>query len=265
MTSLAELFKVEQPVALVTGAGSPRLGQAVAQRLHQSGSRIALHANRSLEQAHEVACRWTGNGAETRAFSADLSQADQVDTLLDQVLEVWGRIDILVHCAAIWFPQKLEEIQPEDLDHFYSVNQKASFMLAQKVGLQMVNQEQGGAIVLMGDWAEARPYLHYASYFMSKGAVPMMTRLFAVELAARNPRIRVNAVLPGPVTLPETLSSDQYHHALAGTLCQAEGSPEEIAEATLSLIQNRFVTGTCLPVDGGRTIHSPMDDYKQRS
>ena len=265
MTSLSELFKVEQPVALVTGAGSPRLGQAVAQLLHQSGARIALHANRSLDQAEDVARQWTSVGPETRAFSADLSQASQIDSLLEQVLETWGRVDILVHCAAIWFPQKLEEIGPDDLDLFYSVNQKSSFLLAQKVGLQMVGQEQGGAMVLMGDWAEARPYVDYASYFMSKGAIPMMTRLFAVELAARNPRIRVNAVLPGPVTLPDTLSDNQYQHALAGTLCQAEGSPKDIAEATLGLIQNRFVTGTCLPVDGGRTIHSPMDDYKQRS
>lgn len=264
MTLLRELFNVDQPVALITGAGSQRLGQAVAHLLHQSGCRIALHANRSFEQAQGVAKAWSTGGPEVEAFNADLKQPPQIDTLLEQVLERWGRVDILVHCAAIWFPQKLEEIQPEDLDHFYAVNQKASFLLTQKVGLQMVRQDQGGAILLMGDWAEARPYLDHASYFMSKGAIPMMTRMFAVELASRNPQVRVNAILPGPVTLPTTLSRNQYQHALAGTLCQSEGSPQDIAEATLSLIQNRFVTGTCLPVDGGRTIHSPMDDYKQR-
>ncbi len=263
MTLLRELFDVDQPVALVTGAGKQRLGQSVARLLHQSGCRIALHANRSFEQAQNVAQAWSSGGAEVQAFNADLKQASQIDTLIEQVLELWERIDILVHCAAIWFPQKLEEIQAEDLDHFYTVNQKASFLLAQKVGLQMASQDQGGAIILMGDWADARPYLDHASYFMSKGAIPMMTRLFAVELASRNSRVRVNAILPGPVTLPTTLNNNQYQHALAVTLCQSEGSPQDIAEATLSLIQNRFVTGTCLPVDGGRTIHSPMDDYKQ--
>ena len=115
----------------------------------------------------------------------------------------------------------------------------------------------------MGDWADARPYLHHASYFMSKGSIPMLTRVFAVELASRNPNVRVNAVLPGPVTLPKSLTETQHQAAVAGTLVHREGSPDDVAEAALGLIHNRFITGTCLPVDGGRTIYSGGDDYKQ--
>jgi pteridine reductase len=120
----------------------------------------------------------------------------------------------------------------------------------------MADQPRGGAIVNIGDWATARPYPDYAAYFPSKGAIPTLTRDFAVELAARNPRIRVNAVLPGPVMLPKELSEAERAQAIAGTLVKREGSPQHVADAVAFLIGNDFVTGVCLPVDGGRTIAS---------
>ena len=263
MTSLSELYGTEQPVALITGAGSRRLGQVVARRLHREGCRVILHANTNFEQGKNVARELEQQGPEAEAFAADLRDADELDRFVNAASKKWGRVDILVHCAAIWYPQPLEEILPEDLDAFYAINQKASFLIAQKIGLQMTSQPSGGSIVLMGDWADARPYLHHASYFMSKGSIPMLTRVFAVELASRNPNVRVNAVLPGPVTLPKSLTETQYQAAVAGTLVHREGSPDDVAGAALGLIQNRFITGTCLPVDGGRTIYSGGDDYKQ--
>ena len=120
----------------------------------------------------------------------------------------------------------------------------------------MTKQTEGGLIVNIGDWAEARPYLNYAAYFPSKGAVTAMTRTFAVELAHRNPNVRVNAILPGPVMLPPDLSDEEKQAAIAGTLVKREGSPSHIAQAVLSFLDNDFITGVCLPVDGGRTIHS---------
>jgi pteridine reductase len=106
----------------------------------------------------------------------------------------------------------------------------------------------------MGDWAIARPYPNYAAYFPSKGAIPALTRSLAVEFAGRNPRIRVNCVMPGPVMLPPDLEPAERAKAIAGTLVKREGSPEHVAHAVLFLLENDFVTGVCLPVDGGRTI-----------
>jgi pteridine reductase len=117
--------------------------------------------------------------------------------------------------------------------------------------LIMVEQPGGGAIVNVGDWATARPYPGYAAYFASKGAIPTLTRAFAVEFA---PHVRVNAVLPGPVLLPDDLSADARERAIAGTLLAREGRPEHIAQAVRFLADNDFITGVCLPVDGGRTI-----------
>jgi pteridine reductase len=118
----------------------------------------------------------------------------------------------------------------------------------------MTNQPTGGAIVNIGDWATARPYLNYSAYFPSKGAIPTLTRDFAVELASRNPRVRVNAVLPGPVMLPPDLPEAERQAAIAGTLVRREGTPQHVADAVLFLLENDFITGVCLPVDGGRTI-----------
>ena len=106
-------------------------------------------------------------------------------------------------------------------------------------------------IINLGDWATVRPYLDYAGYFPSKGAIPTLTRNLAVELAHRNPRVRVNAVLPGPVMLPPDLPADERERVIRGTLVKREGSPQNVADAVVFLAENDFVTGVCLPVDGG--------------
>ena len=124
----------------------------------------------------------------------------------------------------------------------------------------MVEQPTGGAIVNVGDWAIARPYVDYAAYFASKGSIPTLTRTLAVELAARNPRVRVNAILPGPVLFPEELSESQRAALIDATLVKRPGTPQDVAHAVMFLLENTFVTGVCLPVDGGRSIYSTTDD-----
>ena len=103
----------------------------------------------------------------------------------------------------------------------------------------------------------ARPYLNYAAYFPSKGAIPTLTRCMAVELGSRNPAVRVNCILPGPVMLPLDLPGAERRQAVNATLVKREGRPEDVARAVLYFVDNDFVTGVCLPVDGGRTIFAP--------
>src|SRR5207253_1069499 len=111
-------------------------------------------------------------------------------------------------------------------------------------------------IVTIGDWAVARPYLDYATYFAAKGAIPTLTRMFAVELGTRNPKVRVNCIQPGPVMMPPDLPTPERREAIASTLVKHEGSPRNVAQAVLAFIDNDFVTGACLPVDGGRTVYA---------
>ncbi len=247
----------ESPVALVTGSGRRRVGWHVAWALGQRGYRVALHYHTAAEEAHATLTTFRGAGLEAAAWGADLTDENAVRQLVADVQRHWGRIDVLVNCAAIWERKPLEQITAADLRRHLEVNTVATFLCCQHAGLAMVAQRCGGSIVNLGDWAVARPYLHYAAYFPSKGAVEALTRCMAVELATRNPRVRVNCVLPGPVMLPASLPEEEKQAAIRATLVQRQGKPDNVAAAVLSLVENDFITGACLPVDGGRTIYAP--------
>jgi pteridine reductase len=173
------------------------------------------------------------------------------------VLARFGRMDVLVTCAAIWQRKRLEDVAAADVRRHFEANTLGTFLCCQHAGLAMVKQPEGGAIVTMGDWAEVRPYLDYSAYFPSKGGVTALTRAMAVELGTRNPRVRVNCVLPGPVMLPPDLPQAERDEAIGATLVKREGSPENVAAAVLALVGNDFITGACLTVDGGRTVYAP--------
>jgi pteridine reductase len=244
----------DTPVALVTGGGR-RVGAVVARTLAGAGYRVAIHANRSLAEAQQMADEFTAAGNSALAVVADVRDEAAVKKAIDQVHGQFKRIDALVNCAAIWKAKRLEEVTAADVREHFEVNTLGTFLFCQQVGLIMVPQPQGGAIVNIGDWAIARPYTDYPAYFPSKGAIPTLTRTFAVELASRNPKIRVNAVLPGPVLLPVDLPPEERTLAISGTLLKREGTPQHVADAVLFLLANDYVTGVCLPVDGGRSVH----------
>jgi pteridine reductase len=193
-------------------------------------------------------------GVTAQLYQADVSQPAEVDRMFAQVVEHFGRLDVLITAAAVWESKPLEEVTADDVRRQFEINTLGTFLCCQKAGMIMTGQPEGGAIVTIGDWATARPYLDYAAYFPSKGAIPAMTRMFAVELARRNPAIRVNCILPGPVLFLPEVPITERKAAIADTLVRRPGRPEHIGHAVLFLVENDFVTGVSLPVDGGRTI-----------
>jgi pteridine reductase len=243
-------------VALVTGSGKKRVGSYVAAALASRGYSLAVHFRTSVEEAGETMHDLRNLGARTEGFQADLTDEGAVKTLVARVLSKFGRLDVLVNCAAAWQPKKLEDVTAADVRHYFETNTLSTFLCAQHAGLAMVQQAEGGSIVNLGDWAIVRPYLNYAAYFASKGAIPTLTRTLAVELAARNPNVRVNCILPGPVMLPPELPAAERQAAIDATLVKREGRPENVAQAVLHFIDNDFITGACLPVDGGRSIYA---------
>ena len=244
-------------VALVTGSGKRRVGWHVADALAERGYALVVHYRSSAVEAAETVAYLKSKGVTAVALRADLTDEGAVRALIQETLDSFGRLDVLVNSAAIWRSKRLEDVTAADVRLHFDTNTLGTFLCAQQAGLAMVKQTEGGCIVNMGDWAEARPYLNYAAYFTSKGAITALTRSLAVELGTRNPRVRVNCVMPGPVMMPPDLPAEERRQSIKGTLVKREGRPENIAQAVLFFLDNDFVTGTCLPVDGGRTIYAP--------
>ncbi len=257
MPTHEQLFGTPSPVALVTGAGAPRVGNCIARTLAARRYCLVVHANRSIAEASKTVEDLHAEGVDAIAVIADICQEADVDSLVAKVLDRFGRIDVLVNSAAIWTPGKLEEVSAADVQRHFEINTLGTFLCCKTVGLVMANQEHGGAIINVGDWAVVRPYLNYSAYFPSKGAIPTLTRDMAVELAERNPRVRVNAILPGPVMLPADMDEEERQASIRATLAKREGSPQNVADAVVALVENDFITGVCLPVDGGRSVYSP--------
>lgn len=245
----------EQPVALITG-GAVRVGKAIVEALTKRDYAVAIHVNRSTDEAEELAAKLHRQGAATLVVQSNLRDESATRGMIDQVHSHFGRLDVMVNSAAIYSPQPLEEVTADDVKNYFEINTLGSFIGCQQAGLKMVEQDQGGVIINIGDWAVARPYAKFAAYFPSKGAIPTMTRMFAVELSQRNPLVRVNAILPGPVIFPPDLSAEEQEQVIESTLVKHVGTPENVAHAVIFLVENDFVTGACVPVDGGRTISS---------
>lgn len=243
-------------VAFVTG-GTGKIGRAVCRAFAARGYAVAIHAHAALPAARELAESFTAAGVPALAVTANLRDEGPVRAMVHRVADHFGRIDAVVTCAAIWRPTPLEDVTADDLRAHFEVNVVGTFVVAQEAAAVMIHQDTGGAIVTMGDQAIARPREHDTAYFASKGAIPALTRSLAIDCAARNPRVRVNAILPGRVALPAGMPADERAAIAAETLVNRDGSPEHVAHAVLFLVENDFVTGTCLPVDGGRGICGP--------
>ncbi len=171
-----------KPVALITGSGRRRVGWYIAEALAEHGYNLVVHYRTSATDAAETARHLESKGAAVLALAADLTDEAAVRTLIARTLEHFGRLDALVNCAAAWQRKRLEDVTALDVRGFFEINTLGTFLCCQHAGLTMVRQPEGGAIVNLGDWAVARPYVDYAAYFPSKGAIPALTRSLAVEL-----------------------------------------------------------------------------------
>ncbi len=189
-------------VALVTGSGRRRIGSHVADALAERGYALVIHYHNSGKEAEEAVAGYQRRGIDAVALQADFTDEKAAPNLIERTLERFGRLDVLVNCAAAWNSKPLEEVTGADVRYYLEINTIATFLCSQHAGLAMTRQPEGGSIITVGDWATQRPYLNYAAYFPSKGAIPTMTRMLAVELGTRNPAVRVNGILPGPVMLP---------------------------------------------------------------
>ncbi len=243
-----------QQVALVTGSGRQRVGNRIARELARDGYAVAIHYRQSADEAQQTVAELEAEGGAAIALRADVTQETDVVRMFEQLWQVWGRLDVLVNTASTWSSQPLESITAQDVLHSFSVNCLGTFLCARHAGLMMVDQATGGVIINLGDASIEQPYVDHASYFVSKGAIPTLTRSLAVELASRNPRVRVNCIHPGSVMAPPDSSDEELERRREATLVKRADEPETVSHAVRFLIDNPFVTGVCLTLDGGRRL-----------
>ncbi|MAH63815.1 MAG: short-chain dehydrogenase [SAR324 cluster bacterium] len=236
---------------LVTGAGV-RLGQAIAVSLGQQGMKVALHYHQSMEGAKETLDLMGGDIQQHGCFQADLRQVSKIELLIQHIEEKLGQIDVLINNAADFFPTPLGEVSESEWDHLISLNLKAPFFLSQLVGTSMLKQGQG-KIVNIVDVAAERPWPQFLPYCASKAGLVSLTKGLAKALA---PAVQVNAVAPGTMLPPPQISSFSQDLAIERSLLKKMGHPDDIARAVTYFLKNDFVTGTVLPVDGGRMLAS---------
>ncbi|HZO83167.1 MAG TPA: SDR family oxidoreductase [Candidatus Binataceae bacterium] len=244
-------MELKDKVALVTGAAR-RVGRTIALRLAGRGAKLAVHYNRSRAEADQVVAEIERAGGHARAFGANLERVAEIDRMTAEVMAAFGRIDVLVNCASIFYRRPLEELTERDWDLNLDVNLKAPFFLAKAAGLAM-RRQGAGKIVNIGDWAGIRPYNNYLPYTVSKSGLIGLTRALAKALA---PEVQVNCVALGPVMPPEDYSAEENARLAAATLTKRLGSPEDVANAVLFLCEGTdFATGSTLLLDGGRLLN----------
>ena len=236
-------------IALVTGSAR-RIGRAIALELARQGGRLAIHYRASEKEAESAVASARELGAEADLFQADLVNKTQRDALINRIQARFGGINILVNSAAVFGLADLEQTTPELWDEQMDTNAKTPFFLAQAVGAIM-RQAGKGKIVNITDTAGETIWSQYLPYSISKAALLGVTRGLAKSLA---PTVQVNAVSPGPVQFPEHYSEDQKQRAVERTLLKRSGTTDEVVRAVVFLIENDYVTGEVLHVDGGRHI-----------
>lgn len=235
--------------ALVTGAAR-RVGRAIALGLAGRGVRLAVHYHASRDEADAVLREALAAGAaDAFCIAADLRSPDAPERLVRDVAARFGGLDVLVNSAAVMVRTPLPEVTIEQWDDIMALNLRAPFFCARAAAAVM--GERGGAIVNIADLAGLEAWPAYIPHGISKAAIIQMTSALARSLA---PRVRVNAVAPGAVLLPESWSAEDAARLARTTPLGRIGTPGDVSQAVLYLLDADYVTGETLVVDGGRHI-----------
>lgn len=234
--------------ALITGS-SRGIGKAIAIELATHGYSVVINYDRDEMIAHETARMVEEAGAEALLIKADVSWKEDAENLVNQVMEAWGQIDVLVNNAGILPKAKrIEEIPDQEWDRVIGTNLRGAFYCT-RAAVKPMKKVKSGNIIYISSVAGKEGGTVGAHYAASKAGLLGMMKALAKELAPYN--IRVNAVAPGPVDT-EFLTEDMKQRLAKLSLLGRIAKPEEIAHAVRFLIENEHITGETINVNGGR-------------
>ncbi len=240
---------LKNKIALVTGAGR-RIGRAIALELASRGASVAVHYRASQSDADAVVAEIATKQGRAQAFRANLEQVDEIEKMVAEILDRFGRIDVLVNSASVFAPTPLTEITESDWDANLDTNLKAPLFLSKSAGAAM-RRQGAGKIVNLGDWAGIRPYKDYLPYSVSKSGLIGLTKALAKELA---PEVQVNCIALGMVMPPENYTTEEVERLVNRTLTKKIGAPEDVARAVIFFCETDFATGAVLNLEGGRLL-----------
>lgn len=238
-------------VALITGSAK-RVGAEISRALHQANINVIIHYSTSAQDAENL-CQELNQIRQNSAaiLQANLERIDLLHGFVEKAHEIFGRLDILINNACSFYPTKIGETTQAQWSNLFSTNAQAPFFLSQAAVPYLAMH--GGHIINMIDIHAERPMKQHTVYCMSKAALATMTKSLARELA---PKIRVNGVAPGMILwpdagMPEKIQQSILQHIPLG----CAGTPDHIIKTVLFLLENDYMTGQIIAVDGGRSLN----------
>jgi len=247
-------MRIQGSVVLITGAAQ-RVGRVIALELARRGAHIAFSWHFDGEPYLQTRAELEVLGVQTFVQRCDVRDLAQVRALVDGTAAHFGKLDVLINNASVWLNKPALEIAESEWNLALEVNARAPFFAAQHAARHMLAQPEGGVILNITDLSAFQVWKENAHHAASKAALVSITKSLALELA---PKIRVNAIAPGTVLLPDGLDAE----ALAKKRAWAEensalkriGTPHDIAQLAAFLIEADFTTGAVYFVDGGRSL-----------
>lgn len=256
-------MELSERVALVTGGGSG-IGRATAVRLAREGARVAV-LSRTIEELEEVVGEVESHGAEGLALPADVSDPDQMKDAVDQLVDRWGRLDVVVANAGVngvWAP--LEELEPDEWDRTLAINLRGTFLTVKYATPHL--KERGGSVVVVSSVNGTRVFSNTGAtaYASSKAAQVAFTKMIALELAEHG--VRANVICPGAIDTEIQENTEQRDISDLGVpvefprgwhpLRGKPGTADQVARLVLFLASDAasHITGTEMWIDGGESL-----------
>ncbi len=245
-TSLA----MSPPLAALVTGGAQRLGRAIALALAEAGHPVAVHCRQSEAQAQALVAEIQARGARAAVLVADLADEAATAGLIGRASAALGPVGVLVNNASTFERDEWDTVDRASWDAHLEPNLRAPFLLIQAFARALPPGVEGNVINLLDQrvWSLTP---HFVSYTVSKAALWALTQSLALALA---PRIRVNAVGPGPALPSPRQSAGQFAEQCAATPLGRGTSPEEVARAVLALLALPAVTGQMIALDGGQHL-----------
>jgi len=233
-----------QELAIITGAAH-RLGRFIALKLAELGYAVGIHYFSSDVEAQKVREEISALGRPAYLYHANLIDENEISRMFDEVAETKCSLKVLVNSAAVMVRGKLDTLDTTSWDLMMNLNLRAPWLCSKYAASMM---EDGGLILNISDTGAGRMWTGYPAYVISKEGLEVLTRLMALTYA---PKIRVNAIAPGLILPSEEIDGKEWERLVKKLPVKRQGSPQDVTNAIEFLLNNDYITGQTLVVDGG--------------